>query len=87
MKEYAINNERRITKDDIKLKKISELERWFKTEYIYQNLELRRKLYLGVSQVDKTLYALEVEAHNKEQELRRLKGIKPLPEIKVNKII
>lgn len=64
-----------------KLLKISELEKWFLGEYLLRLEHIRRCKYLGLTP-DESEYDLQVEAYNKEQELRTLKGKPLLPDIK-----
>lgn len=66
---------------DIRLKRLKELEEWFEKEYILRLETIRRHKYLGLRPKENE-YDLQVEAYEKEQEIRQLKGLKPLPEIK-----
>lgn len=62
-----------------------ELEKWFRTEYVERKLKITRYDYLQLPCKD-TLYALENEAYEKENRLRILKGLPPLPDIKIGGI-
>jgi len=70
----------------VDVKRIQELEHWFRTEYRNELDAINRYNYLGIAH-EKSRYSLELEAYEKEQELRRLTGKEPLPEIKFKKII
>ena len=63
------------------VKRIDELQRWFRFEYPDRLNKINRYTYLGLP-LDDTRYRLELEAYEKENELRMLKGEKPLPELK-----
>ena len=60
--------------------RIRELESWFKYEYIERLNKISRYQYLGLP-LDETRWQLELEAYDKENELRELKGLPKLPEI------
>lgn len=62
-----------------------EIERWFRNEYIERKMRITRYNYLKIPHKD-TLYALEMEAYEKEQKLRELKGEELLPDIKIGGI-
>jgi hypothetical protein len=68
------------------IRKIDELEKWFRFEYPSRLNTINRYTYLGLKPSE-TRYALELEAFNKENELRKLKGLEPLPELKLKKIL
>ena len=60
--------------------RIRELESWFRYEYIERLNKISRYQYLGLP-LDETRWRLELEAYDKENELRELKGLPKLPEI------
>lgn len=66
---------------DIRLKRLKELEKWFSTEYLVRIEAIRRQKFFGLKP-EENEYDLQLEAYQKEQEIRSLKGLKPLPEIK-----
>ena len=68
------------------IEKIGKIERWFATEYLIRLAKINRYKYLGLN-CDETRYALEMEAYKKENELRILKGLEPLPESKYKKLL
>jgi hypothetical protein len=76
----------RVTKSNINKNKIRVLEEWFKYDYIYRLTTIQRYNYLGLIPPE-TRYALELEAYDKENQLRSLKGLEPLPTIKYNSFI
>lgn len=80
MVEFELETSRTtISKQDTK--RIDALERWFRFEYPARLMKISRYQYLGLP-CDETKYAVEMEAYDKENELRKLKGLKPLPQIK-----
>lgn len=66
--------------------KIAKIERWFNVDYLVRLAKISRYKYLGLK-CDETRYALEMEAYKKENELRVLKGLEPLPETKYKKLL
>jgi hypothetical protein len=60
--------------------RIRELESWFRYDYIDRLNRVARFQYLGLP-LPETRWELEIEAYDKENELRQLKGLSPLPEI------
>lgn len=76
----------RITTDSTDYKRIEELEKWFRYDYRSRLDAVNRYNYLGIPCVE-SRYTIEIEAYEKEQELRQLKGLAPLPEIKYTKLI
>ena len=62
-------------------RRIDELERWFRFDYVYRLNKINRYTYLGLP-LPESKYQLELEAYEKEQELRKLKGENSLPDIK-----
>lgn len=79
MKEYELETSRQTTSIDVE--RIDELTKWFRFEYPSRLNTINRYLYLGLK-APETRYSLELEAYEKENELRILKGQEPLPEIK-----
>ena len=76
----------RVTIDNINYNRIRELENWFRYEYVVRRLAIDRYNYLNLKPQE-TRYALELEAYNKENELRKLKGLEPLPELKFRDLL
>lgn len=76
----------RKTVDTRDIKKMEELEKWFRYEYPSRLLKIERYRYLGLK-LPETRYALEMEAYDKENELRLLKGEEPLPALKLNNLL
>lgn len=66
---------------DKKILKIRELEHWLTVEFVIRMESIRRCKYLGLD-VPEREYELQLEAYEKEQEYRQLKGLKPLPKLK-----
>jgi hypothetical protein len=83
--EYEVDNKRTVV-DTTDYKRIEELEKWFRYEYRSRLDAVNRYNYLGIPCVE-SRYTIEIEAYEKEQELRQLKGLAPLPEIKYTKLI
>lgn len=83
--EYDLDS-RRTSKRNVNFQRINELEKWFRFDYVERLNKLNRYTYLGLP-LEETRYALEKEAYEKENELRVLKGEKPLPPTKFRKII
>lgn len=83
--EYDLES-RRTSKRNVDFQRINELEKWFRFDYVERLNKLNRYTYLGLP-LEETRYALEKEAYEKENELRVLKGEKPLPPTKFRKII
>ena len=65
---------------DKKYTRLAELTEWFKTEYIIRLEHIRRCNYFNIKS-DETMYDLQKEAYDKEQEYRKLMGKKPLEKI------
>lgn len=72
--------------EKIDYKRISELEHFLYTQYPIRLRAIERAMYLGYEPEERK-YDLELLAYAAEQELRELKGIKKLPEIKNKKLI
>ena len=66
--------------------RIREIETWFKYEYTDRLNRIARHQYLGLP-VPESRWDLEIEAYNKENELRQLKGLSPLPELKFSDLL
>lgn len=66
--------------------KIEELEKFLYVEYPRRLSHIQRCVYLGITP-DETRYSLELEAYEKEQELRSLIGLEPLEEIKTTTLL
>ena len=81
---------REIEKSKITIKKdttrIREIETWFRYEYMDRLNRIARHQYLGLPSPE-SKWDLEIEAYNKENELRQLKGLSPLPEIPFRDLI
>lgn len=60
--------------------RIKELENWFAKEYIFRLEHIRRCNYFNIPS-DETMYSLQKEAYEKEQEYRALIGKKPLKDL------
>ena len=75
-----LSNKRRTITHNID--EIDKLEKWFRFEYPAELNKINRYVYLGLP-VHKTRYQLETEAYKKENRLRELKGLEPLPEIHI----
>lgn len=71
------------TKD---LDRIEQLKLWFRYEYPKRLLTVNRYAYLGLP-LPETRYTVELEAYNKENELRALEGREPLPELRFKELI
>jgi len=68
------------------MSRLVELEKWLYVEYPKRLQHINRCNYLGIKP-DETRYALEVEAYEKEQEIRKILGKKPLESLKNIQII
>lgn len=66
--------------------RIRELENWFRFEYVDRLNRIERFRYLGLP-LPETRWELENEAYDKENELRKLEGLSPLPEIKFRDLL
>ena len=66
--------------------KIKELQHWFDFDYPRRLNAIERYKYLGLTGTE-TRYDLEMEAYQKENELRKLKGLQPLPDVKIQNIL
>lgn len=65
---------------------MDQITHWFRTEYLVRHAALERYKYLGLPMLD-SRYALELEAYDKENRLRELQGLEPLPAPKHKQII
>jgi hypothetical protein len=72
-----------LTRDNTKIR---EIEMWFRYEYIDRLNRIARHQYLGLP-LPESRWDLEVEAYNKDNELRQLKGLPELPELKFRELI
>lgn len=83
-------NMREVEKSKITLtpdtSKIREIESWFRYEYIDRLNRIMRHQYLGLP-LPESRWSLELEAYEKENELRQLKGMPELPEIKFRDLL
>lgn len=66
--------------------RIREIESWFRYEYVDRLNRIERFRYLGLP-LPETRWDLENEAYVKENELRALKGLAPLPELKFKDLL
>lgn len=78
MQEQEIEMTRAFDKEDVS--RIREIEAWFRYEYPDRLNRIARFQYLGLPQQE-SRWNLELEAYEKENELRQLKGLPALPEI------
>lgn len=76
----------RKTVNNLNIRRIEELERWFRFEYPSRLNTIERYRYLGLPS-NETRWSLEHEAYERENELRQLKGLSPLPELKYRDIL
>ena len=81
---------REVEKSKVTLSKntlrIREIETWFRYEYVDRLNRIARHQYLGLSSPE-SRWDLEIEAYNKENELRQLKGLPPLPELTFSNLL
>lgn len=66
--------------------RVRELEMWFRYEYIDRLNRIARYQYLGLP-LPESRWDLELEAYEKENKLRQLKGLSPLPELKYRDLL
>lgn len=66
--------------------RIREIETWFRYEYVDRLTRIARHQYLGLP-LPESRWNLELEAYEKEQKLRQLKGLSPLPELKFRDLL
>ena len=84
MQEQEIEMTRKtVTQDNTRIR---EIETWFRYEYLDRLNRIERYKYLGLPLVE-TRWELEIEAYDKENELRQLKGMPQLPEIKFRDLL
>lgn len=81
MRESELETKRKVIYND-NTKRIDELEKWFMFEYPIRLNKIARYTYLGIKG-NETRYALEIEAYDKENELRLLRGEELLPPLKL----
>ena len=67
-------------------KRKEEIEKWFRYEYPARLNTIQRYTYLGIK-LPETRYALEMEAYEKENELRALMGKPELPKPKLQSLL
>lgn len=84
MQEKEIEMTRMTVKPDNS--RIREIEAWFRYDYIDRLNRIERYKYLGLPLVE-SRWELEIEAYDKENELRQLKGMPQLPEIKFRDLL
>lgn len=84
MREREIETSRKTKTPNVK--RINEIEMWFRYEYPARLHTINRYTYLGLP-LQESRYALELEAYVKENELRTLKGQELLPDIKFKDLI
>lgn len=84
MQEREIDKSRMTMRDDHT--RIREIESWFRYEYVDRLNRIERFRYLGLP-LPETRWDLEHEAYEKENELRTLKGLSPLPELKFRDLL
>lgn len=84
MQEREIDKSRMTMRDDHT--RIREIESWFRYEYVDRLNRIERFRYLGLP-LQETRWELEHEAYEKENELRILKGLSPLPELKFRDLL
>jgi hypothetical protein len=80
MKENELETSRK-TELLLNIKRIEEIEKWFRYEYPARLLKAERYSYLGLKSQE-TRWDVEKEAYEKENELRLLRGEEPLPALK-----
>lgn len=66
--------------------RMEQITKWFRFEYPERLNRINRYTYLGL-QPPETRYALEMEAYNKENEIRQLQGLEPLPKTKFTDLL
>lgn len=76
----------RVTKSNLDIKRIEEIEKWFRIEYPARLLKAERYYYLGIPSQE-TRWDVEKEAYDKENELRILRGEEPLPALKYTDLL
>ena len=84
MQERELENSRKTIKKDNT--RIRELENWFRYDYIDRLNRIARFQYLGLP-LPESRWTLEIEAYDKENELRELQGLPKLPEIKFRDLL
>lgn len=76
----------RTTETSLNVRRIEEIEKWFRIEYPARLLKAERYYYLGIP-AEETRWDVEKEAYDKENELRILRGEKPLPALKYTDLL
>lgn len=85
MSEHELENTR-VVKSKDNIKRINELKAWFRFDYPNRLNKINRYAYLGLPMIE-SRYSLEIEAYNKENELRILNGETPLPPLKYTNLL
>lgn len=76
----------RTTANPLNVRRIEELEKWFRFEYPARLLKAERYAYLGLPMTE-TRWDIETEAYEKENELKILRGEEPLPVLKYTNLL
>jgi hypothetical protein len=76
----------RTTETSLNVRRIEEIEKWFRIEYPARLLKAERYYYLGIP-AEETRWDVEKEAYDKENELRILRGEEPLPALKYTDLL
>ena len=66
--------------------RIAEITNWFRFDYPMRLNAINRHKYLSLP-LPESRYSLELEAYAKENELRSLQGLEPLPKLNFNDIL
>lgn len=76
----------KVTIDNKNVTRIEQIKKWFRFDYLERLNRINRHAYLGL-QIPETRYALEMEAYEKENEMRQLQGLEPLPKTKFTDLL
>lgn len=68
------------------IRRIEEIEKWFRIEYPARLLKAERYAYLGLPTTE-SRWDVEIEAYEKENELKILRGEEPLPVLKYTNLL
>lgn len=85
MTENPLETKRKLSPSKVNAE-VDKIRTWFRTEYADKLATLNRDKYLGLP-MRYSRYALEMEAYEKENQLRELLGQEKLPEPKFQNII
>lgn len=85
MIEEALNSKKTIQPTGTNAE-IERIKQWFRNDYRDELDKLNRYKYLGLP-MERSRFALEMKAYEKENRLRELEGKERLPEPKFTKII